>query len=214
MGGRGRLIALEGIDGSGKTTQARLLAGPAGSAAIGHGDRRTGGHRSRGRAPRPAARPRTCPRWPNGPRPCCMAADRAQHVAEVVAPGPGRRALGGDRPLLGVDPGLPGLRAGPRPGRARRLVDWATAGIEPDLNVLVDVPVGGGPGPARGRRRRPPREPGRRPSTSGSAHGYLALAAADPERWVVVDGTGAGRRGGRRGEGRGGGPPGRARGGP
>ena len=75
-----------------------------------------------------------------------LAADRAQHVAEVVAPALGRRTVGGDRPFLGIDPGLPGIRPGPRtPGELRRLVDWAPGGVEPDLNVLVDVPLDDGP---------------------------------------------------------------------
>ena len=118
-----------------------------------------------------------------------MAADRAQHVAEVVAPGPGRRPLGGHRPLLGVDPGLPGLRPGLDLDELAAVVDWATGGIEPDLNVLVDVPAevarrrrsGGGPTASSGLdagfhervRRRVP-GPGR----------------GRPDRWVVVDGDG------------------------
>ena len=40
--------------------------------------------------------------------------------------------------------------------------------------------------------------PSRRPSTRAVIEGFRAQAAAEPDRWVVVDGTGTDRRGGRR----------------
>ncbi len=118
-----------------------------------------------------------------------LAADRAQHVAEVVAPAlaSGRwvvtdRFSGSTLAYQGYGRGfdLPDLR---------RLVDWATGGIEPDLNVLVDVPID------VARRRRAGGTDDRLESLDEDfhdrvRHGYLALAAADPGRWVVVDGAG------------------------
>jgi dTMP kinase len=71
----------------------------------------------------------------------------------------------------------------------RGLVAWAAQGVEPDLNVLVDVPVD------VGLRRR---EGGVDDRLEGLGHefqarvrhGYLALADADPDHWVVIDGVG------------------------
>lgn len=189
MGGRGRLIALEGIDGSGKTTQVRLLADQAemagritvtsepGATALGGELRSLLLHRDL-----PPVAERT--------EALLMAADRAQHMAEVVAP-----ALAAGRWVVtdrfsGSTLAYQGYGRGLDLEELRRLVDWATGGIEPDLNVLVDVPV------AVARARRPAGADDRLESLDGAfhdrvRHGYLALAAADPARWVVIDGTGA-----------------------
>ena len=71
----------------------------------------------------------------------------------------------------------------------RRLVAWATAGLEPDLNVLVDIPL------AEARRRRAGGDDDRLESLGDAFQarvrdGYRELAGADPGRWVVIDGTG------------------------
>lgn len=114
-----------------------------------------------------------------------MAADRAQHVDEVIEP-----ALAAGRWVLtdrfsastlayqGAGRGLagPGLDA---------VVAWATGGLRPDLTVLVDVPV------AVGRGRRPAAADDRLERLGTEFHervraAYLELAAADD--WVVVAG--------------------------
>ncbi|HTT86977.1 MAG TPA: dTMP kinase [Acidimicrobiales bacterium] len=183
----GRLIALEGIDGSGKTTQARLLAArldpsvvtltaEPGGTALGAALRRLLLDPERG--------PMT-----GRAEALLLAADRAQHVAEVVAPAlaVGRwvvtdRFSGSTLAYQGYgrDLGLEGLRG---------LVRFAAEGIEADVNVLVDVPVA----VAQDRRGR---GPGDRFEQAGERFqevvraGYQALAEAEPTRWVVVDGTG------------------------
>src|SRR5207244_2314645 len=68
----------------------------------------------------------------------------------------------------------------------RRLSSWAAGGLEPDLVVLLDVAPDVAAARLDGRRDRIEAEPAdfhRR-----VADGYRALAAADPGRWVVVDG--------------------------
>jgi dTMP kinase len=67
----------------------------------------------------------------------------------------------------------------------RRLSDWAVEGCWPELVVLLDVP------PAQARRRLT-RALDRLETAGDAFHervrtGYLELAAADPDRWVVVD---------------------------
>ena len=76
------------------------------------------------------------------------------------------------------------------------LVEAAAAGLWPELAVLVDVD----PHVARARRRAsklvaPDAKPPSRKGLAGTAlqhrlrEGYRALAARDPERWIVVDNT-------------------------
>ena len=184
---RGRLIALEGIDGSGKTTQVRLLAertgtemvvvtAEPGATALGAGLRRL--------LLDPAL-----PEVAERTEALLLAADRAQHVAEVVAP-----ALAAGRWVVtdrfsGSTLAYQGYGRGLALDELRRLVDWATGGVEPDLNVLVDVPLA----VAGGRRAggADDRLEGLGADfQSRVRYGYLALAAADPGHWVVIDGSG------------------------
>ncbi|MGH9088937.1 MAG: dTMP kinase [Acidimicrobiales bacterium] len=181
---RGRLIALEGIDGCGKSTQAAHLADALGAlatfepgaTALGRALRLLLLDPERG-APSPRAEA------------LLMAADRAEHVEEVVRPAidAGRwvvtdRYSGSTLAYQGWGRGLP---AEP----LREMVGWAAGGIEPDLSVLVDVD----PDVARQRLAgaRPDRLEALDPAFHARVrHGYVALARADPGHWVVVDGTG------------------------
>ena len=120
-----RFIAFEGGEGCGKSTQARRLAAAPRRGA----DPRAGRHRGRARSCG-----RSCStRRPTGSSPraeaLLMAADRAQHVAEVVGPGAGRRPPRRDRPLRRVVDRLPGLRPRARPPtRCAGCREWATDG--------------------------------------------------------------------------------------
>lgn len=185
MGERGRLIALEGIDGCGKSTQARLLAEELG-AQLTHepGDSHIG----------PALRQVLLAAGDSAVSPraeaLLMAADRAQHVAEVVQP-----ALAAGRWVV-TDRFSASTLAYQGYGRGLeleflgRLVAWATDGLEPDLTVLVDVPV------EVARARRGEVAPDRLERLGPDFHervrrGYLTIAGAAPGSWVVVEGTGA-----------------------
>jgi hypothetical protein len=108
-----------------------------------HPDGRTGSHRPRGRAPGPRARPRSAPggRTDRGPAPGGRPGPARGRGGGA---GPRGRPLGGHRPLLGVDPGLPGLRARSRPRRP------------PPADRL-----------GHGRDRTGPERAGRRPSGGG-----------------------------------------------
>jgi dTMP kinase len=185
VGGPGRLIALEGIDGSGKTTQARLLA-PVGAAVTVTAEP---GATALGLALRGLLLDPGLPPVAERSEALLLAADRAQHVAEVVAP-----ALAAGRWVVtdrfsGSTLAYQGYGRGLDLHELRGLVSWAAAGTEPDLNVLVDVPLE----VALGRRAG---EAVDRLEGLGAdfqarvRSGYLALAAADPGHWVVVDGVG------------------------
>ena len=118
-----------------------------------------------------------------------MAADRAQHVASVIRPAldSGRNVVT-DRYLYS-SVAYQAYARGLDPAEVRDLSLWATAGLEPDVVVFLDVPV------AVARERVAHVAPDRLESETSEFHervraGFHVQAAADPRRWVVVDATG------------------------
>ncbi|HLI24910.1 MAG TPA: dTMP kinase, partial [Acidimicrobiales bacterium] len=119
-----------------------------------------------------------------------LLAARAQHVAEVITP-----ALEGGRDVVcdrfsGSTVAYQGHGRGLDADQLACLSRWASAGVEPDLVVLLVVPpevaaarLGG-----RGGADRMEGEDARFFAQVES--GFAALAAADPARWKVVDGAG------------------------
>jgi dTMP kinase len=180
----GRLIALEGIDGCGKSTQAQLLAEALG-AELTHEPGATELGRALRRLLLDPDRPTPTPRA----EALLMAADRSEHVDVVVVPAlvAGRwvvtdRFSGSTLAYQGWGRGLP-------VDPLRDVVAWATGGLEPDLSILVDVPLD----VARERLGRSA-DPDRLERLGPDFHervrvGFVALAREDPERWVAVDGT-------------------------
>jgi dTMP kinase len=186
VGERGRLIAIEGIDGSGKSTQARRLADALGALCTHEPGATALGRHLRALVLAPVA--------PDGramsarAEALLMAADRAQHVAETVSPAlEAGRWVVTDR-FSASTLAYQGYGHGLDLDKLEDLVTWAASGIEADLNVLVDV----APSVAAGRRSS---APDRLEGLDGGFHGrvrdgYLALAAAHAARWAVVDGAG------------------------
>lgn len=116
------------------------------------------------------------------------AADRAQHVAEVVRPALARgAAVVQDRY---IDSSLAYQGAG-RPLEAeeiRGLSEWASEGLWPVLTVLLDV----SPELAAERRAAAGDRADRLEREAAEFHrrvrdGFLALAAAEPHRFLVLD---------------------------
>jgi dTMP kinase len=180
---RGRLVALEGIDGCGKSTQARLLAGRLGAVST----------FELGATPLGASL-RTLLLDRDGdpvvPRAeaLMMAADRAQHVAEVIIPAlQAGRWVVTDR-FSASTLAYQGYGRGLDRAALDALVGWATGGLRPDLTVLFDLPVE----VAASRRRGDGDD---RMEAEGLAFqrrvadGFLAMAAERRDPWLVVDGT-------------------------
>jgi dTMP kinase len=183
VAGRGKFIVLEGGEGSGKSTQARRL-----SAALDAVQTREPGGTAVGAQLREVLLGRDTTGLSDRAEALLMAADRAQHVAEVVEPAlaAGRHVVC-DR-FLGSSVAYQGYGRGLEPDEVRDLSVWATGGLLPDLVVLLTVPANESVRRTGGARDRI--------EDAGSefhervADGFAAQAAAEPDRWVVVDATG------------------------
>ncbi|HZC06060.1 MAG TPA: dTMP kinase [Ktedonobacterales bacterium] len=203
----GYFITLEGPDGSGKTTQARLLAERLRAAGRSPQLTREPGGTALGGIMRAALLhpeatlsalaqaelvPANKPAEPMLPltEALLLSADRAQHVARI------REWLAADMVVISdryADATLAyqGYGRGYDLARLRALQAMATGGLAPDLTLLLDLPVDEGQ-----RRKRAGHEDGeeinrldleQRDFQERVRAGYLALAAAEPQRWITLD---------------------------
>jgi dTMP kinase len=190
---RGRFITFEGPEGSGKTTAARHLAEwlrgcgietvlthEPGGTPLGEEIRRIVLH-MRGVSddldPRADA--------------LLYAASRAQHVARVIRPALERGSWVVCARFADSSLAYQGHAYGNDLDELRRLQQFATFGVAPDLTLLLDVPV------EVGLARKRAGEWNRFEDTQDVAFfeqvraGYLALASAEPDRFRVIDGSGS-----------------------
>ena len=183
MNRRGKYIAFEGWEASGKSTQARLLSQRLDAVLT-----REPGGTALGLAIRDLL-------LGNGPAPTeraealLFAADRAQHLAEIVEP-----ALAEGRDVItdrsyGSTLAYQGYGRGQSIEALMRLVEWTSGGLLPDLVVLLTVAVDTADGRLGDQRDRMESEDG--DFATRVVEGFTALAEADPDRWVVVDGAGS-----------------------
>lgn len=177
-------IAFEGAEGCGKSTQARRLADDIDAVFT----RETGGT-AIGRRLREILHDTDVTDLDDHAETLIVAADRAQHVAEVVRPAlaAGRHVVS-DRSVYstlayqGYGRGLP-------IDEVRAINGWALGDTWPDLVILLTVP------PAVAAERMSRRELDRFEQAGDEFHarvdaGFAEMAAADPEHWVVVDASG------------------------
>lgn len=182
MADRGRLVAFEGGEACGKSTQAAHLAGRLDAVLT-----REPGGTSLGERVRELFLDPATGQVDARAEALLVAAARAQHVADVIRPAltAGRHVVT-DR-FTGSSLAYQGYGRGLDVEEVRRLSVFATGGISPDVTVLLDVPAG-----VAGARRG--RAPDRLEAEGGGFHdrvraGYAELAAS--EGWVVVDGAGS-----------------------
>ena len=179
----GRLIALEGIDGCGKSTQARLLADRLGALLTFEPGATDLGVSLRALLldpHRPAVAERT--------EALLMAADRAEHVAEVVRPALERGEWVVTDRYSASTLAYQGYGRGLDLGKLTLLIEWATGGLAADLTVLVAVD------PALGLARRSGSVEDRMEAAGDGfrrrvADGYRRLANHGDPPWLVVDGS-------------------------
>lgn len=180
----GVFIAFEGGEGSGKSTQARILQAWLDDKGFPALLTREPGGTELGWHLRKILLDLTSNEVDPKTEALLFAADRAEHMARVIAPALSRGEI------VISDRYVDSFVAYERDGRqledeiVRRMVDWATDERLPDLTILLDI------APARGLARR--REFDRMESQPLEFHervraSYLELAGANPDRYLVID---------------------------
>ncbi len=179
---RGIFIAFEGGEACGKSTQSQRLATAIDAVLT----REPGGTVIGARLRAVLLDPQTV-NLSDRAEALLMAADRAQHVAEVVEPAllSGRHVVS-DR-FAGSSIAYQGHGRGLPVSEIRNLSLWATGGVWPDLIVLLDVPEAEADIRLGSSRDRMESEPAS--FHAAVIEGFRSQAAAEPDRWVVIDGT-------------------------
>ncbi len=178
-------IAFEGAEGCGKSTQATRLATAMGAVLT----RETGGT-AIGVRLREILHDTAVDNLAARAEALLTAADRAQHLTEVVAP-----ALDAGTPVV-TDRSVYSSLAYQGYGRQldvdeiRVLNDWATAGLWPTTVVFLDTPD------ETIAERMSRRDLDRFEAAGVAFHarvlaGFRAMAAADPDRWITVQAIGS-----------------------
>ncbi len=179
----GRLIAFEGADASGKSTQARRLASRLGVELTFQF-----GATYIGSAIRSILLAPVHETLDDRAEALLVIADKAQHVTEIVAPALARGdTIISDR-FTASTTAYQGYGRGLDRDELIGMMRWATHGLEPDLTVLLDVDL-------EVARQRLGDEIDRIEGAGAEFHtrvreGYLEMAAADPDRWIVIDAGG------------------------
>ncbi len=188
---KGLFITLEGIEGSGKTTQAALLADALGArgrnAIVTHepGATRAGGAiRAIFLDPDVALRIET--------ELLLVLADRAQHVHEKLRPALARGEIVISDRYCDSTTAYQGYGRGFDLALITELNRLASGGVMPDLTVVLDCPVETGLARTRERSRNDQHRPDRFEGEHVEFHrkvreGFLTLARAEPGRFVVID---------------------------
>jgi dTMP kinase len=183
----GVFIALEGGEGAGKTTQARLLSIWLRDQGFDVVMTREPGSTKMGMRLRALLLDKESSGLSSRAETLLYAADRAQHVAEVIQPALDRGAIVvTDRY---VDSSLAYQGAG-RELKVNEIADvnrWATSGLVPDLTIILDVPSDIGLTRFASPADRIESEP--REFHERVRRGFRALADAEPHRYLVIDGT-------------------------
>lgn len=184
---RGFLLTLEGIDGAGKSTQVPRLDALLRSLGYTTVLTREPGATALGREIRHLILETDVALAPEAEL-FLFLADRAEHVARVIEPALAAGACVICDRFCDSTVAYQGYGRGADLARIRRLDAESRPGLLPDLTLLLDCPI------AEGARRRR-RDHDRYQALDAAFHqrvreGFLALAAAEPERIRRVDAAG------------------------
>ena len=190
----GKFITFEGIDGSGKSTQLRMLANEL---------------RVRGFNVLPTCEPGGTPlgrrlreaflETEENVAPLAelllFAADRAQHVNFLVKP-----ALAEGKIILSdryadATFAYQGAGRGFPDSTVKQVIELATEGLKPDLTLFFDLPIEKALTRTNNRNDSGERKNRMDKETTGFysrvREGYLKIAAGEPERFIVIDAEGS-----------------------
>ncbi|MDH6124556.1 dTMP kinase [Kitasatospora sp. GP82] len=187
VSGTGFFIALEGGDGAGKSTQANALAEWIRSKGHEVVLTREPGGSPIGQRLRALVLDVGNTGLSHRAEALIYAADRAEHVENVIRPALERGAVVITDRYMDSSIAYQGAGRDLAATEVARISRWATGGLVPDLTVVLDVD------PTKARERftealdRLESEPTEFHTRVRS--GFLALAAADPARYLVVDGS-------------------------
>jgi dTMP kinase len=184
----GLFLTFEGGDGSGKSTQSALLAEwleqqgqtvlltrEPGGTELGDEIRDIVLHRRGHIAPRAEA--------------LLYAADRAHHIATKVRPALGRGVIVLQDRYLDSSVAYQGSGRILVPDEVRKLSLWAAEDLLPDLTVLLDLDETVGQDRLKARTRYDRLEDEEQAFHARVRAAYLDLAAAEPDRFLVLDAT-------------------------
>lgn len=194
---KGFFLTVEGIEGSGKTTQVarldRLVRSTGQNVVV---TKEPGGTALGDRIRAILLDPQE-----EGMDPLAelflYAASRRQHVVELIRPSLERGAIVICDRFTDATLAYQGFGRLLELDRLRQINDLATDGLRPDLTVILDVPEGFGLDRARARNAAAQLDHESRFEGEDLRfhrrvrEGYLALAEAEPERYAVVDASGS-----------------------
>ena len=179
----GKYIAFEGLEGCGKSTHVKRLATRLNAVMT----REPGGTVVGSLLRNILIDPANMTLSPRAEA-LMMAADRAHHIAELVSPSlaVGRHVVS-DRSVFS-SLAYQGYGRKQDLAELKRLNDWAIGGLWPELVIYIEVPN------ELLLERLKKRELDRFEREDGEffgrvADGFSQMAAADPKRWLVIDGT-------------------------
>lgn len=185
----GLFITLEGPDGAGKSTQLRLLANHLGELGIPYiTTREPGGTSISDKIRTILLDPQNSSMVPKTEA-LLYAASRAQHVAEVIRPAIERGEIVICDRYIDASTAYQAVGLGISAAIIRRWNEEATDGLWPDRTFLIDLP------PKEGLSRIKSRGSLDRIEGRDLAYHqkvrdtFLQLAASEPSRFVVLDGT-------------------------
>lgn len=180
-----RYIAFEGAEGCGKSTQAAHYAQVVGAVLT----RETGGT-GIGERLREILHDTSNDHLADRAEALIAAADRAQHIAEVVRPAlASGQTVVSDRSVFSTL-AYQGYGRQQDVDEVRSINEWATDGLWPDLVVFIDTPD------EVIAERMSRRKLDRFEAAGDAFHqrvidGFREMAAADPDRWVTVAAVGS-----------------------
>ena len=190
----GKFITFEGIDGSGKSTQLRLLA--ADLRAAGHEvvTTREPGGTELGRQLREAFL-ETHEKVAPMAELLAFAADRAQHVEYLIKPALADGKIVISDRYADATFAYQGAGRGFAADKVNQVIALATGGLKPDLTIFFDIPVEMAITRMSVRHEAEAKANRMDAETAEFYHrvrdAYLTIAAAEPERFVIVDASGS-----------------------